>query len=223
MVLTGISVVLVGESNNPTILNPDFLARHVLPGHSGPASQASPPICTPVLARVAYDNGVKVQSEPHRVVFEQGPPASGLSRTHTAQLARAYIQAVPHVRYTAVGVNPSFLLDDEDSYLRFQHYLASALPMVHDQVTPTVHLKTTYSLPDRRISIESFEVRSTNDGAGRHASLLLRSNVHHDIVGSDPDERVLSMKRILDRVDSDISHVETLLGAVSPFTTPLPE
>lgn len=217
MVLIGTSVVVVAESNNPTILNPDFLTRYVLPGPEGPVSQAAPPICTPVLARVVYDNGVEVRSEPHRVVFEQGVPAGNLSRTYTAQLARAYIQAVPHVRYTAIGVNPSFLLDEEDSYSRFQHHLSSALPMGHGRVVPTVDLKAIYSLPDRRVSVESFAARPTDDGAGGHPRLLLRSNVHHDIVGSDPDDRVLAMKKILDRADSDISGVETLLGTVSPF------
>lgn len=220
MVLVGVSVVLVGESNNPTILNPDFLARHVLPGPADPANQAAPPICTPVLARVVYDNGVKVQSEPHRVVFEQGAPTGSLSRTYTAQLARAYIQAVPHVRYTAIGVNPSFLLDEEDSYSRFQNHLSSALPMGHGRVVPTVDLKAIYSLADRRVSVESFAARPTDAGAGGHPRLLLRSNVHHDIVGSDPDDRVLAMKKILDRADSDISGVETLLGTVSPFAAP---
>lgn len=217
MVLIGSSVVLVAESNNPTILNPDFLSRHVLPGPVDPTSQAAPPICTPVLARVAYDNGVKVQSEPHRVVFEQGAPTGSLSRTYTAQLARSYIQAVPHVRYTAIGFNPSFLLDEENSYSRFQHRVSSALPMAHSRVVPTVDLKAAYSFPDRRVSVESLAARSTGERAGEHLRLLLRSNVHHDISDSDPDDRVLAMKRILDQADADISRVETLLRTVSPF------
>jgi len=62
--LAGMSVVLIGEANNPTILNPDFLRLHVV---GSERQLKEPPICTPVFARVSYRDGISVQSEPNRV------------------------------------------------------------------------------------------------------------------------------------------------------------
>lgn len=218
MILTSVGVVLLGESNNPTILNPDFLARHVLPASPDSANLSQPPLCTPVLAQVAYDNGVTVQSEPQRILFEQGAPTPTLSRTFVAQLALAYVQTVPHVRYTAIGINPVFVVEGGSAYNRFQNALTSAFPMKHDGVVPRMQLKTDYVFPDRRVSIESSEVRRSDEQGGEDLGLMLRTNIHRDIHASDPDERLQSLSTIIRNADSDISQVFDLLQSVSPFT-----
>lgn len=217
MILTSVGVVLLGESNNPTILNPDFLARHVLPASPDRANLSQPPLCTPVFAQVAYDNGVTVRSEPERILFEQSTSTPTLSRTFVAQLALAYVRTVPLVRYTAIGVNPVFIVEDGNAYERFQNDLAAAFPMKHDGVVPKMQLKTDYVLPDRRISIESSEVRRSNEQGGEDLGLMLRTNIHRDIHASDPDERLQSLSTIIQNADSDISHVFDLLQSVPPF------
>lgn len=217
MILTSVGVVLLGESNNPTILNPDFLARHVLPASPDSANLSQPPLCTPVFAQVAYDNGVTVRSEPQRILFEQGAPTPTLSRTFVAQLALAYVQTVPHVRYTAIGVNPVFIVEGGSAYDRFQNDLTSAFPMGHDGIVPRMQLKTDYVFPDRRVSIESSEARRSNEQGREELGLMLRTNIHRDIHASDPDERLQSLSKIIRNADSDISHVIDLLRSVSPF------
>lgn len=217
MDLTSLVVVLVGDSNNPTILNPDFLERRVFPVPSDIPGFRQPPICTPVLAQVAYDNGVTVQSEPQRILFEQSVPTPSLSRVFVAQLALAYVRAVPHVRYTAIGINPTFILKGANEYERFQNALASAYPMRHDDVVPRIQLKADYSFPDRRVSIESFQARRATDQGVEELGLLVRTNIHRDVGDSDPDDRIRSLTATLDHADSDIGYVADLLGHVPPF------
>ena len=69
--LIELSIVLAAkaDSNNPAILNPDFLRynRIVDEDHEVQGS----PITTPVFSQVAFKNGVKVTSAPDRVIFEQ--------------------------------------------------------------------------------------------------------------------------------------------------------
>ena len=58
--LIELSVVLVADSNNPSILNPDFLHYNKIvdKGHGVLDS----PISTPGFSQVAYENGVTVTS-----------------------------------------------------------------------------------------------------------------------------------------------------------------
>jgi hypothetical protein len=100
------SVVISGETHNPTILNPDFLTiRNIVPSEWGwDTGQA---VTTPALSVVSYTNGLSITVEPNKlqIVDPGAAVVDNAPNSKAAEIARRYVGALPHVRYTAVGTN----------------------------------------------------------------------------------------------------------------------
>ena len=58
------SIVVRGESHNPTVLNPDFLAIQGIIPHAWGWKVQQKVITTPMVAMVEYANGVSLQVQP---------------------------------------------------------------------------------------------------------------------------------------------------------------
>jgi hypothetical protein len=102
--LAELSVVVLAESHNPTILNPDFLKRHgVVPEE---AELAAPAITTPAFSRVAFADGVSLTAEAARMIFSENLIGKPLEEASVPRMANRYVELLPHVGYSAVGINP---------------------------------------------------------------------------------------------------------------------
>jgi len=99
------SVVVAGEVHNPTILNPDFLAiREIVPREWG-WEVAGPAITTPPFAIVRYTNGVSITVEHNKLQVADLSVDDDPTGSKATEVARRYVNTLPHVRYTAVGIN----------------------------------------------------------------------------------------------------------------------
>jgi len=102
--LVQFSGVVVGDAHNPTILNPDFLAsQRIVPKSWG--WEVAETITTPPLSMVRYENGVSVTVEQSKIQVTDTNVEDGLERSKVTEIAAAYVEILPHVRYTAVGNN----------------------------------------------------------------------------------------------------------------------
>jgi len=100
------SIVVTGESHNPTILNPNFLhIRDIVPQEWEGTVKVAQTITTPPFAVVAYENGISVVVENEKLqVVDTSLPADP-SESVAVRIANKYVLTLPHVRYKAVGVN----------------------------------------------------------------------------------------------------------------------
>jgi hypothetical protein len=100
--LNGVSVVVIAQCHNPSILNPDFLVAHKIVPEDW---QVSETFTTPPLSVVKYQNGIIWQVDQSRmsVVESSGPAFVDKYRVH--QLAAAYLKALPFVPYQSLGLN----------------------------------------------------------------------------------------------------------------------
>lgn len=102
--LVQFSVVVVADAHNPTILNPDFLAsQRIVPKSWG--WEVAEAITTPPLAMVRYENGVNVTVEQNKIQISDPNVGDGPEQSKITEIAAAYVEILPHVRYTAVGNN----------------------------------------------------------------------------------------------------------------------
>lgn len=211
-VLVGVSVVAVAESNNPSILNPDFLREVVLPEQSWEVQDS--PICTPVYARVSYSNGISVQSDANRVVFDRRGDSLDAARVLVADMARRYVLAVPYVKYTAIGVNPSLLLAVPEYASAVQERLRDVFFPSHHGILPTILPKAVYAYPDRSTTIETQEARRTDTG---DTAILFRGNIHRDVQGDDQRARSEHITEIINAFQTDLEDFRILVGSLDPF------
>ena len=208
--LVELSVVLVATSNNPSIINPDFLITNGIVEASWPIQEN--PVTTPVFAQIVYKNGLVVRADPERVVFAQSAPATSLSNIICPRMAEQYARIVPHVPYRAVGINPKLYfrlagtehkpvasaIDDQGKWLSFK------------DSEPEIQLKLIYAYNERKINLDIiYETRHNPDGNVSPA-LLFQGNVHHDLGQTSSQNRIETLTSTIRSWECDVLDCRTL-------------
>ena len=100
--LHSVSVVVIAEFHNPSILNPDFLRIHEIVPSDWTVAET---LTTPPVSIVKYKNGVEWTLDQSRltVAEKSGPAFDDTYRVH--QLVAKYLQRLPHVPYRSLGLN----------------------------------------------------------------------------------------------------------------------
>src|SRR5438105_7912164 len=112
MVIVDFSAVVLAEVHNASILHPAFLrAEEIVP----PEWEVQiPPVTTPAVSTVVYPNGISFVADQSRLNVRDGQPPEDGDRFRVFRLAQHYAETLPHVSYTAVGVNFTVLLEVQD-------------------------------------------------------------------------------------------------------------
>ena len=186
------SVVVVANDHNPTILNPDFLERQGIVQESWGWKVMGPAITTPPFARVSYDSGVTVSVESHRLQVTDTSATGGPQSSKVVGIARRCVEVLPHVRYSAVGINFRSLVEhaDVDAFLK-AHFLKSGVWDSAAHPLQTVGLKLVYPLDGGRVilSLDGGTVTQRVDEESKQLSgILIYANFHrncHDYPSKD--------------------------------------
>ena len=97
-----VSVVIVAQTHNPSIITPDFLKNN------GIATQdldpTAPVIITPVAAQIQYDD-IAWTVTPERCDIHERVGAKFQKSYRVHQCAQKYIEVLQHIPYTALGLN----------------------------------------------------------------------------------------------------------------------
>lgn len=185
MKLTQFSIVVVAADHNPTILNPDFLKiQKIVPGDW---ALAGPAITTPPFATVPYENGVTVSVEPGKLQVADNKSSDPI-QSRIVSIVDSYVKTVPHVKYTAVGINFNAIIAQEnaDRFL-IDRFLQNGSWNTSDNSPDSLGLKFAYPVESGRF-ILSLESGRVNKGNGKEkqeqAVLLMNANFHRDLMGS---------------------------------------
>lgn len=202
-ILIELTVVLVAHSNNPSILNPDFLIRT---GIVDDGAEVEPPaISTPAFSRVRFKGGATVTADPDRVIFSTEDKTA-------ASVAKRFWQQVPHVPYRAIGVNPKLFAPVGDHGSGVAAALrAHGTWMSFKDVTPEVILKFVYAYGGRTITLDVSDTRREADGAILRGQMF-QANVHRDLSESNAGSRNERIGSILDAWEGDLDDVRSLIG-----------
>lgn len=211
--LIEMAVVLVAQSNNPSILNPDFLITNGIV-NGGIEDVRQPAVSTPVFSQVRFKNGVAVTADSDRVVFSMSrPPGESIL---PPKIARSYLRQIPHAPYRAIGVNSKFFVRSAD---RAQGVSASLRNrgawMSFKDVMPEVALKFTYTYNDRTINLEVADAR-LGEGDETLQGQMFQANVHRDLTESNTKSRNERINSILDAWKRDLDDVGLLIDRFCP-------
>jgi hypothetical protein len=100
LTLLNSSIVVLAEAHNTTILHPEFLKNQkIVPSDWSPVEGA---LCTPALSVVKYPRVALTADTGKFQIIEPTDKPEGLM---IADIAAKYIEALPHVHYTAIGIN----------------------------------------------------------------------------------------------------------------------
>lgn len=95
-------IVILSKSNNPRLLNHDFLERNAIIPKDWNTSNV---LVTPPLALIQYENGVSIQVEEQKLQFSCVKPNEFDWISELPNIAINYLDVLLHVSYKNVGIN----------------------------------------------------------------------------------------------------------------------
>jgi len=186
--IVNVSVVVLAKEHNPTILHPAFLeSQEIAPGDW---ELAGPPVCTPPFSIVRYANGVVLTVEGNKFQVQHNDPPEAFWESEITVVASKYVRALPHVRYTAVGVNvTSYLACATPEREMLTRFLRQGVWSSQPAALGTIGLRLVYPLETARLvlSLDTGRVRLPGEDSDTPA-LLANANYHADLPAGDPVE-----------------------------------
>ena len=211
------SVVFVAMSNNPSILNPDFLYHNGIVDASWEVQD--PRISTPAYSQVTFDGGLTVKAVPDRIIFEQIEKGKlPVEDIVCPKIAKIYLNKVPHVPYRAVGIN---LKGFRTLQNKTDEKVADALIekgewMSFKDTIPDIQIKAIYSYEKRKISFDINQINKQEKDEKQIPGILFQANIHRDIHETNPIRRVETISSILSSWQDDVSDFNALVAKFNP-------
>ena len=218
------SIVIVGEDCNPTILNPDFLKyRNIVPEDWNWSFDGAP-ITTPAFAMVAYDSGVTIRVEPNRVQMTDSRSVEHVAESPVLTVAKKYIETIPHVRYTAVGLNFRRIVEMENPEGFLKDRFLKSGPWSQNGESPQslgLRLFYPYESGQMTFSMEPAVVeRRQLDRREQVRGVMVHANYHRDC-GEYPADRIA--QEYIDRAPADEEHLVRIFGLLLTDTVQPPQ
>lgn len=194
--LVEVSIVLVANDNDPSIVNRDFLDRHGI--LVGDWEVVQPTLSTPMFSQVTFLEGLSVASAPSVLMFSQSASNLKVDDVVIPEVAMRYMSAVPNVHYSGYTINlTGFVPSVDDNPANMAHVLTDkGKSIALNGVVPEIHLRSTYKYDDRIILLEVEESVMETDGAGT-AGVLFQGNIEHQFPSVDESEIVDLVKDAL--------------------------
>ena len=206
--LSALSIVLVADKFDPSMINPDFL-RHS--GIVDPNLQIKQPaVSTPVFSEVIFEGGLSVVAQPDRfnVVQHRETLTEDIA---TPDIAKRFLEKVPYPSYKAIGINPTYFKRLNDA----SEGVATALIkggkwMAFGGVSPAYLLKAVYSYEGKQIAMDVQDVKMRESGSSESSGLLFAGNIHRDILETDQVRRIARLMLILSEWEGDLHDFKNL-------------
>jgi hypothetical protein len=206
------SSVVVGQSHNPSILNPDFLAAEGIVPKSWDWKVAET-LTTPPLSMVRYENGVIITVEVAKLQVTDPNVEDGPTKSKVGEIASAYVKTLRHVRYTAVGNNFQSLvpMESPESFLK-ELFLKEGPWNNSERPLEAAGVRLVYPLNPGKLtlSIDSGEAKLPND-AEKQSVVLANANFSRDCADHPAFEEVCVF---LQKAMKDWAMYEALVGDV---------
>ena len=201
--LAQFSIVVVAAAHNPTIMNPDFLKTQKIVGEDW--ELAEPPLTSLPFSSVQFTNGISITVEQNKLQIADSQ-SNDPSQSIIADVVKKYILVVPHVKYTAVGINFNAFVEFEnpENYI-ISKFLKDGPWNESPNLVSELGLKFVYSVHDGRLILSlntGSAKKNTADGEEEKSILMASGNFHRDIVAEKD-------KHLSDHVINFLNYIES--------------
>lgn len=189
------SIVVTANDFNPTILNPDFLKMHNVVTDEWGWKIAGSPITTPPFAIVPYDSGVTISVETNKMQVVDRYYQGELKDSKIAIITKEYVTILPHVRFSAVGINFRSLVEKSDgnNFLK-ERFLAQGSWNSDAHKLEAAALTFIYPLEGRRFTLSLASGSATlkvDDKMEEKHGIIAGANFHRECQGYPCEKQVI--------------------------------
>lgn len=173
------NVVVTASVHNPSVLHPEFLkSQGIVTG----VDLVEPPICTPAFASVKYKNGLAFAVTAGRMDITDTKLESDFTSSEAPSVAIKYIQVLPHVRYTGVGINFTGLIECPapgefliNKFLKPGDWNSDTLKV------KDLNLKLSYDVPGAVFGFTCLVAKVSHPSFGDKYGIVVEGNYHTDL------------------------------------------
>lgn len=193
--LIDLSIIVIATDYNPTILNPDFLRiNDIVPEEWGWKMLGSS-ITTPPFAAVKYDSNVSIVVETNKTQFSDKFIRDNPNNSKVMNIANKYVEVLPHVRYSAVGINFICFVDQDDANtFLINHFLKKEIYNNKLLELLGINLELSYPLEGGKFGLraESSTLKVHSDeNNGKKSGILFSANFHRNCKNYPSDKQVI--------------------------------
>jgi len=204
--LTELSIVIVAENHNPTILNPDFLKFNGIVPKEWVVGK--PPLCAHPVSQVEYQNGVRITAELDKLIFFKPKFTKNDADRSIFDIAKRYVDTLHHVNYKAVGINPRGHIkfpskEHLNTYFADNLLRKGAWADFRGGVR-SISIKLRYESDSVIYNMGIDQAYLRTDKSREESLLSISGNFHHPIASSPMMESYKSVVEIIDNIDTDL-------------------
>lgn len=181
--LNSVSVVILAQTHNPSIINADFLRNNGIIKEDWEINHQLPILTSQGLALVSFKNGVQWQIDPNNLTILEGIRDGFFKETYSAyDCAKEYVHVLKHIPYKAFGMNWQLISEEKDSDWMNNHFLQ------RDKERNDMKLSSiTFEIPP------SWKITLSSSEAESKARFILDCNYHTNILPGGDRVEVINL------------------------------
>ena len=205
------AIVVLSASNNPRLLNGDFLKQHRIVPHEWVVTDT---LVTAPFAQVSFENGLQIMVEENRLHFRANNPESFPWTDELPRVAIEYIKLLPYVNYRGVGLNFIYSSDDlhgeaaEEALIRKLLKFGPWMECNSGITGAVIDLQYRKEFPQMNVKIGVLE--NVGPEGKKLEGIVFNVNFHHEFQADQVEERVSYLKSMSLRQDQFFRFLETL-------------
>jgi len=205
------SVVVLASGHNPSILHPAFLTSQKIVPEDWQLSE--PPLSTPAFSVVKFQNGFVFVVESQKFEVADNNVQDPL-QSEAPILALKYIKALPHVAYSAVGINLIGFVEYPDASAFVKERFLRKGPWNDEAINPTsVGLRLIYPYEQAVLHLSINAGRAKIAKAAEKIGILIDGNYHVDLTTAAPlEEAEASTSRFKEFCGHYLKYVKIIVG-----------
>lgn len=209
-----LSVVLVLETLDPLIVNPDHLQRKRIVEKI--AKLDEPALASPEMSRVAFDGSFIITAERQKLVLEQKGAWLNPEGIRIPDIAIRFLQASEGLHCSAIGINPVAhkAIPSPDGRVTNRLLVSQGESFKQGSTLPGVSLKAVYPMGAKTVYLDVFD-GGWNTGRGVSPGVLFKANTHWPLRASAGAQRDLEPAAVLGSWKSDLSEFLDLVEKFS--------
>lgn len=209
------SIIVTANDYNPTILNPDFLSINNIIPAEWEWKVVGSPITTPPFATVQFENRVSLSVDVNKFQIKDRSENVDLQQNKIKEIAQKFIEVLPHVRYSAVGINFVSMIEQTqpDTFLK-DHFIKKGNWDNESNNLEGVSLTLSYPLKGGKLvlAIDSGSgIFKLKDQREKVDGILASANFHRDCSGYPANEQVIEY---IGNLEKDIKYYNKIIGEI---------
>ena len=120
-----VAIIITAKNLTPTMMSQEFLKFSGIVPQTWELAQQ--PVLNPNLAQLTFKNGINIHAQPGTLTMSESLNNNDLNEVYIGQIARQYVEKLPHAEYQGFSLNPKIIVPIPDNPAAIKYYFTQSL------------------------------------------------------------------------------------------------